>query len=115
MRVFMNKFVLGLIFLGLVGCSESPEKKAASEKSMLEVKAQEVVKESLKDPESAEFRNMNGVCGEVNAKNSFGGYTGFKKFVIDVNASQLFIDPEDATDSNYGKFNDAWFRNCEKH
>ena len=21
-----------------------------------------------------------GVCGEVNAKNSFGGYTGFKKF-----------------------------------
>lgn len=39
----------------------------------------------LKDPDSAIFRNENMangfLCGEVNAKNSMGGYVGFKKFV----------------------------------
>jgi hypothetical protein len=41
--------------------------------------------ESMKDPNSAQFRRIvtNGVavCGEVNAKNSMGGYVGFKKFI----------------------------------
>lgn len=41
---------------------------------------------SLKDPSSAQFRNelMNKskwLCGEINAKNEYGAYTGFKKFV----------------------------------
>lgn len=44
---------------------------------------------TLKDGDSAKFKNVtyvknkNGsaVCGYVNAKNSFGGYTGYKKFV----------------------------------
>ena len=36
------------------------------------------------DPESAKFRNVRksilGYCGEVNAKNSFGAYVGYKIF-----------------------------------
>ena len=44
--------------------------------------------DTLKDPDSAKFRNvrmkkyddMHIICGEVNAKNSYGGYTGYKKF-----------------------------------
>ncbi|WP_420722498.1 hypothetical protein [Hwanghaeella sp. LZ110] len=43
----------------------------------------------LKDPESAQFRNVfittptqgTAVCGEVNAKNSYGGFTGFQYFI----------------------------------
>ncbi|AVS91419.1 hypothetical protein C8246_05925 [Paracidovorax avenae] len=43
---------------------------------------------SLKDPNSAQFRdikykpNKGGwtMCGEVNAKNSFGAFTGFQRF-----------------------------------
>jgi hypothetical protein len=43
---------------------------------------------SLKDPGSAQFRNTRlvahpagmVVCGEVNAKNSHGGYVGFRRF-----------------------------------
>ena len=43
----------------------------------------------LKDPQSAQFKKIeivtnslseNAVCGEVNAKNSYGGYTRFKAF-----------------------------------
>jgi hypothetical protein len=49
---------------------------------------------SLKDPDSAKFSDMKilkashsdgsftFICGRVNAKNSFGGYTGFQDFVV---------------------------------
>lgn len=57
------------------------------------------VAENLKDPSSAQFRNVRRIplaelsgkdpwdlpghyCGEVNAKNSFGAYIGFRKFTI---------------------------------
>lgn len=43
------------------------------------------VRKQLTDPDSAEFRNLRklpgeAVCGEVNAKNAYGGYVGFKHF-----------------------------------
>jgi len=48
--------------------------------------AQEAVSARLIDPESAQFRQLrvdaNLVCGEVNARNRLGGYTGFEPFVI---------------------------------
>jgi hypothetical protein len=48
------------------------------------------IKEKLKDPESARFkdvyfcRNAHDIpmtCGWVNARNSFGGYGGFERFI----------------------------------
>lgn len=64
-----------------------------SRQRMWIVKAESAVQSKLKDPSSAQFRNVffnkyvtpNGpvpmVCGEVNSKNSFGGYRGFQRFV----------------------------------
>ena len=49
----------------------------------------EKVLESLKDPVSANFKGTRiryegrALCGEVNAKNSYGGYIGFRQFVAD--------------------------------
>ncbi len=44
----------------------------------------EVIKRNAKDPSSVTFRNpviyKNGVCIDVNAKNSFGGFTGFTEY-----------------------------------
>jgi hypothetical protein len=46
---------------------------------------------ALKDPDSAKYRNLFvsrisggglALCGEVNSKNGFGGYTGFKGFTV---------------------------------
>ena len=72
----MNKILFILTFATLLG-SCSAESREIN-------KAQQAVKELLVDPNSATFRYtrkaLMGVCGEVNAKNSFGGYTGFKKF-----------------------------------
>jgi hypothetical protein len=52
-------------------------------------RAQASVSENLRDPDSAQFSDMvalkNGrdtiVCGFVNAKNGYGGYTGRKRFI----------------------------------
>ena len=53
--------------------------------------AQQAVRAKLKDPESARFRKQvtgadpTGIlyaCGMVNAKNSYGGYTGEKPYMV---------------------------------
>ncbi|WP_372502401.1 hypothetical protein P7L66_13330 [Tistrella mobilis] len=50
----------------------------------------DAVLRQLKDPDSAKFRDVRlvdhpaggrVVCGEVNARNSYGGYVGFARFV----------------------------------
>jgi hypothetical protein len=48
--------------------------------------AKQAVADSLIDPGSVQYRNVASysegvVCGEVNAKNRMGGYTGFRRFV----------------------------------
>ena len=54
------------------------------------VRSKAYLLELLNDPDSAKFRRFRYVrdevnsvsvfCGEINAKNQFGGYVGFKKF-----------------------------------
>ena len=52
--------------------------------------SKEKIKKQLKDPDSANFRNVRYVsfksegrliCGEYNAKNSYGAYVGYRLFV----------------------------------
>lgn len=69
------------------------EKKAQQEKwfgAETIVAAERAVRRELKDPDAAQFRDMRAnyteefgvvACGRVNAKNEFGGYTGFRRFV----------------------------------
>lgn len=52
-----------------------------------EAEAKRLVTDGLKDPSSAMFREIrelsgDQVCGQVNAKNSFGGYVGYRWFWI---------------------------------
>jgi hypothetical protein len=68
-------------------------------------KVQELLVYGLKDPESAKFRNLrfvkyNGrtlVCGELNAKNSFGGYVGFESFIAGQTSWKLMNSSEART------------------
>jgi hypothetical protein len=50
----------------------------------------------LKDPESTTFRNEvlskeNVLCGEYNSKNSYGGYVGYQRFIVE---DGKFVDTE---------------------
>ena len=72
--------------------------------------AQQVVRGALKDPESATFRNLrlvyfgegNVVCGEVNGKNSYGGYVGYKSFVAGISGVTI-----EATTGKFQEINDS--------
>ena len=54
-----------------------------AQQAMVE-RGKDVVSRSLKDPSSAQWRGLyiRGImlCGEVNAKNAYGGYVGFRRF-----------------------------------
>lgn len=54
--------------------------------------AERAVLASLKDPDSAQFEDQHGYCGMVNSKNSFGGYTGFKRYAY--NGQYVVIEGE---------------------
>jgi len=62
--------------------------------------AQEAVKRRLRDPESAQFRDVrrcdkpNAVHGEVNARNGYGGYAGFSAFFY-ANGEVAFLSAGD--------------------
>ncbi|WP_386339423.1 hypothetical protein O4D10_19510 [Xanthomonas citri pv. citri] len=69
------------------------EEKAQQEKwfgAKTIVAAERAVRRELKDPDSAQFKDVRAnyteefgvvACGRVNAKNEFGGYIGFRRFV----------------------------------
>lgn len=75
-------FLLTISMIFVAGCS-GVEKETIS-----------AVKNSLKDPDSAQFQNVKGYCGEVNAKNGYGGYTGYKRF-ISVDGTTIIESGED--------------------
>lgn len=62
-------------------------------------KAKATLTKDFKDPEGAKYRNLgvyqdkmgDGVflCGEVNAKNAYGAYTGYTAFYSDAKSVQL--------------------------
>ncbi len=70
---------IALLAISISACEDSTEK---------EIK--EYVASQLKDPKSTEFRNVklkknsiagSVMCGELNSKNSYGAYAGFKRFI----------------------------------
>ncbi|MEK7736895.1 MAG: hypothetical protein AAB319_03970 [Pseudomonadota bacterium] len=106
-RFWLLIFVAALGQLTFYGCGKSEEqlvaeREAAKAKAEGERKAQEqkaaaeqieaairMVRESLKDPVSANFKNVRLlrdkpllICGEVNSRNADGGYGGFTPFVV---------------------------------
>jgi len=87
----VKKILLALaVTLVLAGCKPGEEKAISLAKS--EVSA------NLKDPASAQFRNVKVskmtdaedgrvvavVCGEINGKNGFGAYAGFHPFFVEL-------------------------------
>lgn len=80
--------------------------------------SQEAIQGRLKDPDSAEFRNVEFysdgpapvACGEVNAKNGFGGYTGFEWFIA--SGTQLAILASDMQSPT--EMQSMWAKMCVK-
>lgn len=58
--------------------------------------AKSIVAGKMKDPESARFKGVHSegeyVCGLINAKNSFGAYSGFQRFIVDTGSNTVELD-----------------------
>lgn len=106
MKVFAGIVVLSALLLA--GCESGDIKKA-----------KETVASQLRDPESAQFRNIIKtektsllefgivtVCGEVNGKNAFGGYVGFQRFVSQPKSDRVYME------NSWNTFDSLWSRHC---
>lgn len=83
---------LPFVLLGaLISMPQSVCASGASSHAAFVADAKRRLTRDFKDPGSAQFRNTYlttdkgtavALCGEVNAKNSFGAYTGFRPFYV---------------------------------
>ena len=81
-----NRFYASVLLIA--GLSITSLSAVANDAAWIRI-SQETIKQKLKDPNSAQFKNVTFnrsskskvVCGQVNSKNSFGGYVGFQRFI----------------------------------
>lgn len=132
----MKKIVgitVGLIILIVSGFALNKylaDKNEKEQKAALVAQLKKQVVQDLKDPASAQFRNVryriatpdkaetkftHYLCGEVNSKNSYGAYVGFKSFISafktasstdlkEISAEFHLIDP---TGNSHSDFQDG--------
>lgn len=83
----------------------------------IEILAKRNLEASLKDAGSAQYRKvrarmqMQAICGEVNAHNGFGGYTGYRRFVASA-ASDGPLFFENDSELAPGEFDKFWSQHC---
>jgi len=95
----MKKLWIVVVVLAVVGCGVLTAAYTSHASNVLDGiiywpsyhARQSILLDSLVDPDSARirglyFRKLGGrqyMCGEVNARNRMGGYTGYKLFYVD--------------------------------
>ncbi|ODU53455.1 MAG: hypothetical protein ABS98_00475 [Lysobacteraceae bacterium SCN 69-48] len=101
----MKSLLLAILLVAGASHAQSADQAIADAKAAIAMK--------MKDPESARFAGVvaspkgGTVCGWVNAKNSYGGYVGYKPFYV----MGRFADVRDGDDvalSNRGSFAMMW-------
>jgi len=89
-----------ILIIGLIASLVRNDESKPSFGSDIDAKitAEIIIEKELKDPDSAKYQDIHvyemmrqgdqvkiyTVCGKINAKNGFGGYTGFHDFVATV-------------------------------
>jgi len=74
------------LLLALAACGKTAEQKQREEAATLTSLGEKYVREKVLEPAQAQFRNQfigkgGAPCGEVNAKDAFGGYIGFQRYI----------------------------------
>lgn len=77
----------------------APAAKAKPVTALSIAEAKQIAAYDLLDPEATRFRNLfvsrsGNVCGELNAKNAYGAYTGYTQFLVHAVTRRALIDRE---------------------
>lgn len=97
--------------LALAGCGKTAAQQQRDDVA-LTLLGEKYVKEKVLDPSSAQFRNQfigkhGAPCGEVNAKDAFGAYIGFQRYISVARDLTLL-----AQDVPPAEFEASWTRLC---
>ena len=92
----------------------------AQDLAVFAAKAKENLTWDFKDPEAARFRGLFVsrmgdaliLCGEVNAKNSYGAYIGFRRFRASDDRNFQDIWPADLTGTLRTVYEQSWQTYC---
>lgn len=115
-----------IVALSLAAALSAPSQTIAqpqADEPGLNEKAKEMVRRELKDPNSAEFRDIyqvslpkggTKVCGWVNSKNSFGGYVGFRRFISDGTDGFTSMEGDSPLFGHVMPFSELWTAFCKK-
>jgi len=105
-----------LVALAIAAASPIPASAQTDAREVAWIeKGKAMVQSKLKDPGSAEFKDVfffrgrDGIpmtCGQVNGKNAFGGRPGFRRFISAGSAEMTFIEDE------VSEFSELWGRFC---
>ena len=98
--------------LALAGCGETRAQKKQREASAVIAMGEKYVREKIREPASAQFRNQfigkgGAPCGEVNAKDAFGTYIGFQRYISV--ARELTLLAQDVAPAD---FDESWRELC---
>ena len=119
--LIMRRFIIALSLTVAIGTQAPTLAQTQSVDAELIEKSKELVRRELKDPNSADFKDIyvastpkggKKVCGWVNAKNSYGGYVGFQRFISNGN-DYTTIDKESPFNLVM-PFSELWAALCSK-
>jgi hypothetical protein len=96
----------------LSGCGETPAQKKHKEATAIIAMGEKYVKEKIREPASAQFRNQfigkgGAPCGEVNAKDAFGAYLGYQRYISVARELTML-----AQDLPPDEFEESWQEMC---
>lgn len=118
--------IVFLVFWVLVSCGDGTDDDKMADagatlkqdrESLWIIRGRAAVRVKLKDPDSAVFkdvffhRGQDGIpisCGYVNSRNSFGGMSGFQRFISAGKSELTFLEEQMADD-----FSGVWRRFCQ--
>jgi hypothetical protein len=74
------------LVLALAACGKTTAQKQQEDAATMTTLGEKYVKEKILEPNQAQFRNQfigkgGAPCGEVNAKDAFGAYIGFQRYI----------------------------------
>jgi hypothetical protein len=104
--------LLPALILALAACGKTAQQKQREEQATLTSLGEKYVREKVLEPGQAQFRNQfigkgGAPCGEVNAKDAFGGYIGYQRYISVARDLTLL-----AQDVSAAEFDQQWQQLC---